>query len=179
MNKYYLINPFIWIAGLKSLLLGLTGLILISVTSFLTGTHMAGLSNIDFAKDAVYSIYLMEHLIGWIVLALFLYLSGCIFAKTRIRPIDILGTSLLARFPLILAPILRFIPGFDSFLFGSWQMYLIAGLFVLSVTWTIVLLLNGYKVSTNLKDERLWTSFISGLILSEIATRILIHILTF
>ena len=63
----YLINPYSRIAGFKSLLAGLIGLLLLSFASFKSGTHFYGLSNIDFAKDIyINNDYVNETNIFWI-----------------------------------------------------------------------------------------------------------------
>ncbi len=179
MKINYLVNPFTRIAGLKSLIAGLTGLLLVSWLSYQTGTHQNGLSNIDFAKDADFVFYLIEHLAGWISVSIFLFISGLILSKTKIRLLDVLGTSSFARIPLVIVPLVRLIPSLRSFVFLSWEMYLVSAIYLLSAVWTIALLFNGFKISCNLKKERLIVSFIVSLILSEAATKLLIIFITF
>ena len=178
MKINYLYNPFIWIAGLKSLILGLMGLLLTTFLAYTTGTHFNGLSNIDFAKDSDYWFFLIENLLNWLLISVFLYLSGFILSKSKIRAIDVLGTTLFARIPLIIAPLIRMIPLFKSFVFQSWEMYFVTGVYLFSVFWTIILLFNGFKISCNLKNERLITSFIISLLFSEIVTRFIIISIT-
>ncbi len=173
----YLINPYYRIAGFKSLTIGFIGLLFLSFASFNSGTHFYGLSNIDFAKDSKFVFYALEHLISWSVFAILTYLLSIFLSKSRMRIIDFLGTSLLARIPLIITPILRFIPSLQSFVFHSFEMYLIIGVYLLSVIWTIVLLFNGYKISSNLKNNKLIVSFSVGLVVSEIVIRVCIHLL--
>ncbi len=179
MDNSYLMNPFIRIAGYKSLLIGFAGLLLISFISYITGTHFNGLLFVGFAKDSKFVYYLLEHIIGWISIFIFLYLSGIILSKTQFRLIDVLGTSLLARLPLIIAPLIRLLPYFQSFVFQSWEMYFIYGVYLLSVIWTIVLLFNAFKISCNLKNERLIISFAVSMILSEITTQLILNSITF
>ncbi len=179
MDSNYLINPFIRIAGYKSLLIGFAGLLLVSFISYITGTHFNGLLFVGFAKDSKFVYYFLEHIISWITIFTFLFLSGIILSKTKFRLIDVLGTTLLARLPLIIAPILRLLPYFQSFVFQSWEMYFIYGAYLLSAFWTIVLLFNAFKISCNLKNERLIISFAVSIILSEIITRLIINSITF
>jgi hypothetical protein len=173
----YLINPYSRIAGFKSLLAGLIGLLLLSFASFKSGTHFYGLSNIDFAKDSRFVFYIFEHLISWFVFAVLAFFFGLSLSKSHVRAIDFLGTSLIAKIPLIFTPILRFIPAFQSFVFQSFEMYFLIGVYVISLAWTIALLFNGYKVSSNLKNNRLIVSFIIGLVVSEIISRVIINLL--
>lgn len=173
----YLINPYYRIAGFKSLLVGFIGLLLLSFASFKTGTHFYGFSNIDFAKDSFFVFYALEHAISWLVFAVFAFLLGLFLSKSSVRAIDFLGTSLLARIPLIITPIIRITPIFQSFLFHSFEMYFIIVVYLISLAWTIVLLFNGYKISSNLKSNRLIISFIIVLVISEIITHVSIHLL--
>jgi hypothetical protein len=179
MKINYLYNPFTRIAGLKSLITGLFALLLTTYLSFWTGTHFNGLSNIDFAKDSGFIFFLVEHLSSWISISIFFYLSGLFLSKSKIRVIDILGTLLFARIPLIITPLIRIFPFFQSFVFQSWEMYLILGIYLFSLIWTIILLFNGFKISCNLKNVKLITSFIISLIIAEITTRLIIIAITF
>ena len=173
----YLINPFYRIAGFKSLTIGFIGVLFLSFASFRSGTHFNGFSNIDFAKDSEFVYYAFEHLISWSVFAVLSFLLGLSLSNSRVRAIDFLGTSLLARIPLIITPLLRIIPMFQSFLFQSFEMYFIIGIYLLSVVWTIVLLFNGYKISSNLRNNKLIASFTIGMLVSEIITRVSINLL--
>ncbi len=179
MDNSYLTNPFIRIAGYKSLMIGFAGLLLVSFISYITGTHFNGLLFVGFAKDSEFVYYFLEHIIGWIVISTFLFLSGIILSKTQFRLIDILGTTILARLPLIIAPLIRLLPYFQSFVFQSWEMYFIYGVYLLSVIWTIALLFNAFKISCNLKNERLIIAFAVSIILSEIISQLIINSITF
>lgn len=179
MDNSYLINPFIRIAGYKSLMIGFVGLLLVSFVSYITGTHFNGLLIVGFAKDSKFVYYFLEHIISWIAIFIFLFLSGIILSKTKFRLIDILGTALLARLPLIIAPLIRLLPHFQSFVFQSWEMYFVYGVYLLSLIWTIVLLFNAFKISCNLKSKRLIISFAVSIILSEITTQLILNSLTF
>lgn len=179
MKINYLFNPFTRIAGFKSFVIGLIGLLLISYLSYISGTHLNGLTDINFAKDTDFIYFISEHLLSWISVSIFFYISGLILSGTRIRIIDILGTSAMARIPLIIPPLVRLLPFFKSFVFQSWEMYTIVGVHIFSLIWTITLLYNGFKISCNLKSEKLIIGFSISLILSEILTKLLIISLTF
>lgn len=178
MKSKYLYNPFTQIAGFKSFIIGIVGLFITTYLAFNTGTHFSGLLNIDFAKDSDYWVYLMENLSNWLFLSIFLYISGLILSKSQIRAIDIFGTTLLSRIPLIIAPSIRTIPIFQSFVNQSWEMYFIVGLFLLSLIWTIILLFNAFKITCNLRNERLIVSFIISILLSETCTILVLKLLT-
>jgi hypothetical protein len=177
MRSKFFYNPFGQIAGLASLIIGLIGLFIVTYLAYITGTHFNGLLNIDFAKDSAYWVFITESLSSWIFTTFFMYISGLILSKSKLRFIDILGTILMSRIPLVFAPLIRIIPLFQSFVIRSWQMYFIIGFYLASVVWTVILLFNAYKISCNLKSGKLIVSFIISLILSEICTKIFIKLL--
>ncbi|WP_420601543.1 hypothetical protein [Flagellimonas sp.] len=175
MERSYWINPFTRIAGFKSLVLGFMAMLLVAYLSFGSGTHFYGFSNIDFAKDSGFKFFFLEHLISWLVISLLLYASGLMLSKTRIRIIDVFGTALLARIPLIIVPLIRYIPYFKSFVVESVAMYVVTLIYLLSLSWTIVLLFHGFKVSSNLRGTTLTITFICSLVISEIITRLILN----
>jgi hypothetical protein len=177
MNRKLCLNPFLIIAGMNSFLLGLMGLLLTSYIAYKTGTHFNGLANIDFAKDSDFWVYLFENCSHWIILSILLFAAGLLLSTSRIRVIDIFGTTLFSRIPLIITPLIRTLKIFQSFVIQSVQMYFLIGVYLISMVWTIVLLFNAYKVSCNLKNERLIISFAIVMIVSEILTKILLHII--
>jgi hypothetical protein len=176
MKSKFFFNPFILIAGIESFLTGLSVLLLTSYLAYKTGTHYYGLT-IDFAKDSDFWVYLVENSSHWLLLSILLFTAGLIFSKSKLRAIDIFGTTLFSRIPLIIVPLIRTVPIFQSFSFQSAAMYLITGIYLISLIWTIVLLFNAFKVSCNLKNEKLIISFIVGILLSEAFTRIFLYVL--
>jgi hypothetical protein len=177
MKNKFLFNPFLQIAGLTSLLIGLSGLFLTSYLAYKTGTHFNGLLSIDFAKDSDFWVFLVENGSQWIILSILLFAAGLILSKSKIRAIDIFGTTLFSRIPLIIVPLIRVFPPFQSFVYQSATMYFIIGIYRITLIWTIVLLFNAFKVSCNLKNEKLIVSFILCIILSEVFTAIFLHVL--
>ncbi len=174
MRNSEFINPFYRIAGFKSFSIGLIGLLATSYIAFISGTHFNGLLSIQFAKDSDYWVFLVENVAIWLFISVFMYLLGLVLSKSKIRLIDVFGTTLLSRIPLILAPAVRLFHPFITFGFLSWQMYFVNGVYFISLVWSVVLLYNAYRVSCNLKNERLVVSFLVALILAEICVRIFI-----
>ncbi len=175
MENSFWINPFIKIAGFRSLIYGLLGLLLIAVVAYLTGTHFYGFSDLGFAKDSEFWLYALEQLLSWVLISLCLYVSGLLFSNTKLRVVDVFGTNILARMPLLLVPLVRLIPPFQSFVFQSVEMYLLLGIYVLSLAWTMVLMFNGFKISSNLKGIRLIASFIISIVVAEILIRLILN----
>ena len=177
MNQKILYNPFYYIAGTKSFLVGIVGLLLISYLAYYTGTHYNGILNIEFAKDSDLWVFLLENITFWFILSTLLYIAGIIFSESKIRPIDIYGTTLIARFPLLITPVIRIIPVFHSFVYKSVTMYLLICIYLVSLTWMVTLLLNAFKITCNLKNEKFIISFIVSILLSEILTKITLYLI--
>lgn len=173
MNRSSLLyNPFDNVAGLKALLIGLVGLTATSYLAYVTGTHFNGLLNIDFAKDCDYWVYLVENILSFSFLSTLLYLYTRLFTPTKVRLIDVVGMILVARIPLIIAPLFRLIPFFDSFVIHSFAMYLMVIIYISSLIWAITLFYHAIRVSCNIKDAKLTKTLIITLLLTEILTKI-------
>jgi hypothetical protein len=157
----------------------LTGFLIVTYLAFKTGTHFNGFLSFDLAKDAGYRVFAAEHAVNWLFVSLFLYTSGLILSKSKIRLIDVAGTALLSRIPLVITPLIRILPVFRSFFVYSWQFYLLTGIYVFSLIWSLVLMFNAFKISCNLKNERLIISFITSMVLSEVCTKIFISLIIY
>lgn len=178
MKKSLLTDPFIFIAGKESFFIGFPLLLGTSWLAYLTGTHFTGLFNINFAKDSDFWIFLVENLSSWILVSLILYIAGILFSKSKIRIVDIFGTILISRIPLLITPAIRTIPLFQSFVVFSVTMYSLIIIYIFSLIWAVALAFNAYKVSCNVKNETLTMSFIACIILSEVLTKLTLHYLT-
>ena len=160
-NKVKLIvNPFIRIAGGQALIWGFLGLIVSTLLCWISGYHYHGLLHFGPAPNPAWWCYLAEHLIVWLIPALLFYLGGLFLSHSRIRVIDVLGTVLFAQLPLaqpyfILAMILTLL-----------------GLPFLILT--LIWMFNALKVSCNLKQWKLWTVALIGIIGGDVLCRFLI-----
>lgn len=187
-----LFNPFVQIAGSKSLLIGLLFLLLSSTLAAFFNTRFDGVLDAHYTKNQSFYLSYLDNLINISVITLILYGFGSLFTKGRARFIDILGTSTLARFPLFIIPLFNIQN--QSGLIGEkiiqsitkpndiqltqfeWIYLIISGIAsLLLIIWYIVLMFSAYKISTNLKGANLIVSFILGLIIAEIVSKILIY----
>ena len=175
-SKTLLYNPFLYLAGLKSLVIGVVSILLLAFFSYTSGTHYLGLVIPVFAKDTAFPYFLSEHLIHWAIVSVLLFVSGTIFSKSKIRFIDVLGTQALALFPLIILPFFRFLPPFESFYIFSISYFFLYGLHVAMAIWTITLMFNAYKITCNVKSNSLVISFITAVFISEVLTIYLIYL---
>ena len=105
MNRLF--NPFRYIAGIKSLVMGAIFIVAASLMLYGGGMIQDSYLHIGYA-DATLLRVLLFQVIYWLSPALLLYLSGVLLSKSRIRIVDILGTTAFAQLILLLliAPML-------------------------------------------------------------------------
>ena len=184
-----LFNPFKFIAGAKSLLIGGLILLLTATIAFYSNTHFPDLISIKGPAMLPFWLILSELLFNCLVFAGVLYLFALFLSSSSIRFIDVLGTQTLARAPYLLAAICGFFyTSVDKF--GRHLMYtqlnqgtavdLSTGditiavfimIFSLLVTiWMVALMFNAFKVATNLKGQRAVFSFVVAFIISMVIT---------
>lgn len=178
MGSPRLYRPFDYLAGSRALSFGIASLFIISVIAYYSGTHMVGLIRIQFSADSPWLFYFYEQALIVLVLAILFYCAGLLFSKSRIRPVDVLGTVLLSRVPVLLVPLFRLIPFFDGI---TYQSNTHVGLLITyygSVMWSAYLLFHAFEVSCNIKKPMIWPAYIVSMALSEMITGICINHLT-
>lgn len=130
---------------------------------------------------------IIDNLINITCLFIFLFIAGkLINPKTRV--IDILSTTIYARLPLYLLPLLNFngklglngdptdLSAMQEYVMNNMlSIILVAIVTLLFVVWYIVLLYNGYKTASNAKGPKAIWLFSGALLMAEIASKILIH----
>lgn len=102
-----LFNPFRYIAGAKALIFGLVFIVASTLLLYSGGFIQDSYIHIGMAKASFWEV-LGAQTIWWVVPALLLYLCGLLLSKSKIRIIDILGTTAFAQLILLLmiAPML-------------------------------------------------------------------------
>ena len=191
--KVNIFNPFIKIAGIKALLIGLVFIAATIVLGYYSKTRIDGIFDIHNVKDITIWISLSDSILSWLSSCIIFYLVAISFSSSKVRLIDISGTLALARFPMLFAVIAGFgmrDNKFSDFLIASFkaedsivefsnsEMYifiLIALVSVFLAIWTVVLIFNAYKISSNIKGQKLTFSFILALILSEVLAKFLLY----
>ncbi len=183
-------NPFIWIAGGTAFWTGLSGICLNAVLCWLTGLHFQGLLHLGPAPADTFGVFFAEHLIIWLVPALLFYLSGILFSRSKIRVVDVGGTTAFAQLPLLGIGIFGFFPSVQGLMHiqpsditPEWItrpetltgiiLILIATLFLI---WTLIWMFKALKISCNLKGARLGITYTLSVILGDIAAVYLIHL---
>lgn len=188
-NKVKLIvNPFIRIAGGQALIWGFLGLIVSTLLCWILGYHYHGLLHFGPAPNPAWWCYLAEHLIVWLIPALLFYLGGLFLSHSRIRVIDVLGTVLFAQLPLLGMNLISLLPAMRMMSQMNMNMspeeMLAQPYFVLAMILTLlglpfliltlIWMFNALKVSCNLKQWKLWTVALIGIIGGDVLCRLLI-----
>ena len=188
-NKVKLIvNPFIRIAGGQALIWGFLGLIVSTLLCWISGYHYHGLLHFGPAPNPAWWCYLAEHLIVWLIPALLFYLGGLFLSHSRIRVIDVLGTVLFAQLPLLGMNLISLLPAMRMMSQMNMNMspeeMLAQPYFILAMILTLlglpfliltlIWMFNALKVSCNLKQWKLWTVSLIGIIGGDVLCRFLI-----
>lgn len=102
-----LFNPFRYIAGAKALIFGLVFIVASTLLLYSGGFIQDSYIHIGMAKASLWYVGAMQ-IVWWLLPALLLYLCGLALSKSKIRIIDILGTTAFAQIILLLmiAPML-------------------------------------------------------------------------
>ncbi|MCS2955097.1 MAG: hypothetical protein ACLT4H_17165 [Bacteroides thetaiotaomicron] len=188
-NKVKLIvNPFIRIAGGQALIWGFLGLIVSTLLCWISGYHYHGLLHFGPAPNPAWWCYLAEHLIVWLIPALLFCLGGLFLSHSRIRVIDVLGTVLFAQLPLLGMNLISLLPAMRMMSQMNMNMspeeMLAQPYFILAMILTLlglpfliltlIWMFNALKVSCNLKQWKLWTVALIGIIGGDVLCRFLI-----
>ena len=188
-NKVKLIvNPFIRIAGGQALIWGFLGLIVSTLLCWISGYHYHGLLHFGPAPNPAWWCYLAEHLIVWLIPALLFYLGGLFLSHSRIRVIDVLGTVLFAQLPLLGMNLISLLPAMRMMSQMNMNMspeeMLAQPYFILAMILTLlglpfliltlIWMFNALIVSCNLKQWKLWTVALIGIIGGDVLCRFLI-----
>ena len=188
-NKVKLIvNPFIRIAGGQALIWGFLGLIVSTLLCWISGYHYHGLLHFGPAPNPAWWCYLAEHLIVWLIPALLFYLGGLFLSHSRIRVIDVLGTVLFAQLPLLGMNLISLLPAMRMMSQMNMNMspeeMLAQPYFILAMILTLlglpfliltlIWMFHALNVSCNLKQWKLWTVALLGIIGGDVLCRFLI-----
>jgi hypothetical protein len=170
MEKW-LFAPFTYIAGWKALIIGFLFFIITSLIGYYTNIHFDGPINLHCGLTLPFYFYLLENTIAWLSMVIVFYVFGLMLSKSAFRLIDIAGTIALARAPIALTS-LGILPWFKFLNTTSMLFIPFSFLYTLPVIWIIILYYHAYGISCNLKGIKLIISFIAGIFLAEIISKI-------
>jgi hypothetical protein len=192
----YVIRPFRYIAGGKSLIIGILVLAVVSVSGYFTYTYFDGVLDIHFACKTTQTA-LWKHFFlvfgSWLVSVVVFYVTALIVSKSKTRLVDLAGTFAVAKAPFILGAIIGLIPNMHLCLGADisttslqaaldlmrenivWLLFGMVGVIFIAI-WFIILMYNAYSISANVKGKQGILSFIAALLISEIGALVLIHL---
>ena len=180
----WLFNPFIRIAGLRSLVIGLAGIVAAGVVAAGAGMHFDGLLDVHAGNEVALWVPVVEGLVNWAVFTLLLLLVALLFSKSAVRLVDIAGTQALARMPLLPVAAICNLPliqdAFDGLaaallggeLDGDAFSGLVAAILVTltGLVWMVTLMWKAFSFSCNMRGGRAIALFILAVMLGEAAT---------
>ncbi len=186
----WLFNPFAYIAGWQALLVGL---ILILVTGYigsLSNTHFDGVLDTHTGRSAPLWFFLTTGILNWLCMGVVLWIFGKVASKGSLRTIDLFGTQALARWPSILTALACMAPAYTRFIHTLSALSrtqtlpetskpmdvvvfsLVISAMLLALCWMVRLMYMSYKVSCGLTKKRAITTFIVGLIIAEVLSKV-------
>lgn len=194
MNKW-LINPFNYISGWSALLTGVTALLVMSLISTFTYTHLDGVLDVHYRSSGEFVIFLRENLLTWAALMSMFGLFGIIISGRSFRFLDLAAYTAMMRLPLIIAVLLPFV--FDGSTVADYLIYNFLNLgepvnvttmqvigFVIMVLITIIVvfwsLIWGYfafKILFNISGIKAAALYFMAILLAEALVKLAIYVL--
>ncbi len=188
-----LLNPFERYSERTLLIVGLLAFVLGSLIAFAFNGRYDGVVDLHFSKDVSLAQPFIDNAINVVCLLLPLLLLGK-FINTKTRVIDILTAILVARIPYYVLPVFNangFMQRITDELtrsigqesqaampqLGSMDTIIIvmfAAASILALIWMVIILFNGFKTATNLKNLSHKILFAVALIVAEILSKMII-----
>lgn len=169
------------------MLWGVSGIIISTVLAWLSGFHANGLLQFGPLPVNDFYIYLIEHIIVWILPSFLFFIIGSIFSKSRIRVVDVFGTVAFAQLPFIGMNVLLFATPMQKLrqstiteivnMANSFTFILFLLLVMVFIVWVLVWLFQALKVSCNLKGAKLVSGYVIAILASDILSRIIIPLI--
>ena len=184
----WLFNPFYYVAGGKSLTIGIIILLMTGLLGYIGKFRFDGL--LDFHMGSLKPplwLSIIENLLSWLVLSLLLLSVGMLLSKSRVRIIDVFGTQALARFPYLIVAFAALIPGTHEFArslasgriphaFSTDLMVfaITALLSLIMLVWMVALMYRAFATSFNVSGDKAIVLFIISIIIGEIVSKIIL-----
>lgn len=177
----FFINPFTRIAGWQALSWGIVILLLTAYMGFKSGVYFDGVLDFHYIDNVLLWKSIIILIADILAITCTLGISALIIGK-KFRWIDLLGTLTLSRFPFMIlafvalfstAPNLKSILENPTSIFQSISFVILLILSFPVLIWFVVLTLNAYKVSCDIKGNKATISFIISLLTAEIISKII------
>jgi len=191
----WLFDPFEFLGEKQGLIIGLAALILTGFLGFQGKVTFDGV--LDFHLIIPFNLpfwfSLAQLFVNWLCLAVIAFLIGKIFSPSKLRGLDFFYTMAFARWPMFLIPLIFMIPGYEEGMIAALAdlgvklkdastepatfsqiviFYAVILLSLLPYIWSIALLFKGFKISSNLKGNKLLFSFLGLLLVAEIISKL-------
>jgi hypothetical protein len=183
----WLFNPFVYVAGARSLVIGWAIMLLTAFICCYSHTHFDGVIDAHTRRITPLYVYFTESFTDWACLVLLFYPACLIFSRSAIRFIDVAGTMALARWPLVFYALIGFglspagIDGHSDLntllahITGTMiALALIGSVFII---WMIALMYNAFAISGNIKGGKTIIVFVACLLIAEGLSKIIFHYL--
>jgi len=176
--KQFLFDPFVRLAGGKSLLAGLAFMLVTALIGYYGPAHFDGVLDTHQGRPMPLWVFVAEQLIDWSSLVLCLYIAGLILASSRPRLIDVAGTQAFARWPMLFTSVAALLPvpvPDIHHLNDISPFFWLAALFsVVILVWVIALMYRAYVTAAHIRGQKAVISFIACLIAAEILSKVFI-----
>ena len=177
----WLFNPFIRIAGTRSLAIGLVGIVAAGLAAAGAGIRFDGLLDMHAGNEVALWVPVVDGLVNWVVFTL---LVALLFGRSNVRLVDVAATQAMARIPLLPVAAICALPwildAFDglaaSLLSGqlaglSWMGLAVGAVVTLAgMVWMVALMWKAFSISCNMKGGRAIALFILAVLLGEAVT---------
>jgi hypothetical protein len=183
-----LFNPFFYVAGVKSLGLGLAAIFLAGLVGSWGRTHFDGVLDTHVGAAAPLWFFFAEGVIDWLCLFIVLWVGGKIISPSAFRAVDLLGTQALARWPALIISLITLPAAFHRFgdelarqlIQGKFQFktpdafvfFCIVIAMIPFICWMVALMYKSFSVSCNVKGGKAIGIFIGGLVAAEVLSKL-------
>lgn len=185
--KQLLFKPFEKFSALQLIVAGLIFTLLGTWLAIIFGGRFDGALDFHVVNSCVRGQAILDNIINISCLFVFLFIGGKIINQ-KTRMVDIFSTTLYARLPLYLLPLINFnnklsLNG-DPTDLNALQEYAINNMAylvviviiaILFIIWYIALLYNGFKTASNAKGSKAIWIFSGALLFAEITSKLFIH----
>lgn len=190
-------HPFRYVAGARSLALGLVAILAAGLIGSLSGTYFDGVLDMHTGLAVPRSLLLGAGFVDWLSLSVVLLVMGKLVSRTAFRAVDLFGTQALARWPTIVAALTALAPPFQRLVAGLATQVLVAvpggglslpvgdlvlgglaGLMmVVCLVWMVYLMYQSYATCCNLRGGKAAGTFIAGVLVAEIISKVALGLL--
>lgn len=187
-----LFNPFVYIAGWKALWIGVAVILAAGYVGSYSNTHFDGVLDVHSGRGAPQWFFLTAGIIDWLCMGVTFWVIGKIAVKKPFRAIDVFGTQAMARWPAVFTALATLLPAYtrfthalikysrtqkfpdgfnpaDAAVFGAVVVVMLLVLF-----WMVRLMYNSYKISCDPDREKAGRTFVVGLVIAEIVSKVII-----